>query len=39
MKTEEKKRLRLGLLPRIIIAMGLGVLAGLVFPVWATRIF
>ena len=30
MKTEEKKRLRLGLLPRIIIAMGLGVLAGLV---------
>ena len=39
MKTEEKKRLRLGLLPRIIIAMGLGVLAGLVFPVWAARIF
>lgn len=39
MKKEKKKKLHLGLLPRIIIAMALGVLAGLVFPVWAARIF
>lgn len=33
------KRLRLGLLPRIIIAIVLGVVAGSVLPMWAVRVF
>lgn len=36
---KDKKKLRLGLLPRIIIAMALGVVAGMFFPMWADRLF
>lgn len=37
--TPEKKRFRLGLLPKIVIAILLGIGAGYIFPLWATRIF
>ena len=33
------KRLKLGLLPRVAIAIGLGVVCGLFFPDWLVRIF
>ena len=33
------KRLKLGLLPRVAIAIGLGVVCGLFFPGWLVRIF
>lgn len=33
------KRLKLGLLPRVAIAIGLGVVCGLFFPEWLVRIF
>lgn len=33
------KKIKFGLLPRILVAMFLGVLAGLCFPMWAARIF
>lgn len=33
------KHIHLGLLPRIIIAMAAGVGAGLIFPMWAARLF
>lgn len=33
------KRLKLGLLPKIIIAIALGVVCGLFFPAWLVRIF
>lgn len=33
------KRIRLGLLPKIIIAIGLGIACGFFFPDWLTRIF
>lgn len=33
------KKIKIGLLPRIIIAIGLGVLCSTFFPVWAVRIF
>ena len=33
------KRIRIGLLPRILIAIALGVGAGLVFPDWLSRVF
>ena len=34
-----KKRFRLTLLPRILIAIGLGIVCSLFFPEWAVRIF
>ena len=33
------KKMKLGLLPRIIIAIALGIVCGLFFPVWIVRIF
>ena len=33
------KRIKLGLLPRIIIAIALGIVCGLFFPDWLTAIF
>lgn len=38
MKTNNRK-FKLGLLPRIVIAMALGVVAGMFMPMWADRIF
>ena len=35
---EEKKKFRLGLLPKVIIAIGMGVLSSLFFPEWAARV-
>lgn len=34
-----KRKFRFGLLPRIIVAIALGILSGLFFPMWAARIF
>lgn len=34
---EEKKKFRLGLLPKVIIAIGLGILCSLFFPEWAAK--
>lgn len=33
------KRIKLGLLPKIIVAIVLGILCGLFFPGWLVRIF
>lgn len=33
------KKMKLGLLPRIIIAIALGIVCGLFFPGWIVRIF
>ena len=33
------KKVKIGLLPRIIIAMALGIVCGLFLPLWATRLF
>ena len=35
----EKKKIRIGLLPRIILAIFLGVAMGHVLPAWAVRVF
>ena len=34
-----KKHFKLTLLPRILIAIGLGIVCSLFFPVWAVRVF
>lgn len=34
-----KKKIKLGLLPLIIIAMGAGICAGMIFPDWLSRVF
>ncbi|MBR5399383.1 MAG: dicarboxylate/amino acid:cation symporter [Bacteroidales bacterium] len=34
---EEKKKFRLGLLPKVLIAIGLGILCSLFFPDWAAK--
>ena len=39
MQKKMKKPFRLSLLPRILIAIGLGIVCSLFFPVWAVRIF
>ena len=39
MSDEVRKKMKLGLLPRIIIAIALGIVCGLFFPGWIVRIF
>ncbi len=39
MRPESRKPFKIGLLPKIVIAIALGVVCSLFFPVWATRIF
>ena len=36
---EEKRNHKIGLLPKVLIAIALGILCSLFFPMWATRIF
>lgn len=39
MSTEKSTGFRFGVLPRIVVAIALGILLGSVLPTWATRIF